>query len=460
MEELGEGSYGTVYKDGDNAVKRCFYSGSSVWMSNLREMDILHKFNDHPNIVKLNEVKIVNSDKGKGKDKETLDKILLVMEYVPTSLHKVIPKEGFEMSKVKEIMAQILLALEYIHAKRVIHRDLKPNNILYDEKTGKIKICDFGMSEIHMNYSTFERDVTTPIFRAPEVFAGRKYSEVIDIWAAGCIMFNLITGSYLINVEKQIPDREMLEIQKNINLRKIFKSNHDYRNLLEHLLELDPRERCSAKVALNSRFFDSVRSTIIDPTRKAHPPLDVMYNHVSIEDIPERTWCKEIIYNFMKNFNQDDNILIAVIFHGLEIFDRYLTWAKEKSKRLKKEENNGKYLTKKETFLYLYTCLYISHKWYCTAILPIPVKDFFHEDLLNPEFLQKAEEFEEVIIKEVCDYSPFQFSLYEIAEEHIVNPTYKQYLDILNIYFGIKKWHKGSYRQMFREYMASKSVMA
>ena len=74
-----------------------------------------------------------------------------------------------------KILVQIFLGLEYLHSHKIIHRDLKPDNILINPETLEVAICDFGMADINMKYQVSETKVTSPIYRAPEVFL-KKYS--------------------------------------------------------------------------------------------------------------------------------------------------------------------------------------------------------------------------------------------------------------------------------------------
>mgnify|MGYP002132562836 CR=1 FL=1 len=454
--------YGNVYLDGDTAIKRCFYEGKPNGMLNLREMDVMHRLKGHPYIVNLRKVNISTPEVIKDPDDEnmgkTLEKISLVMDLAPSTLQESVPTDkGFSIDDVRRIMAQILVALEYMHINRIVHRDLKPSNILYNPDTGKVNICDFGMCGLEMNYSRPELNVTSFIYRAPEVFNKKRYSAHVDLWAAGCIMYFLLTGVPLFNFPKEIPDDEMLKLQQEASTKKHFKSRHDFRTLLEGLLKIDPRERFSATQALKSRFFDPVRIELIDAVRKDFPVEEITMNHVTLDHLPERKWIKETINSFLTRFDENDLAVYPVVFHGLEIFERYLSWAIKNQPSLPQgAADTGKYLRKHETALYLTTCLFIAHKYYSVVDPVYEWEQFFPSDLRSPELISKAEDFEEFIITEVLDYNLFAFTLYEIAEWFIETPTYKHHLQILKIYLNIQSWDNGTYRKMFRELMQSK----
>jgi calcium-dependent protein kinase len=119
----------------------------------------------------------------------------LVMEYLPLpSLDNYNIKNEKDL---KDIVSQTIEAIEYLHNRNICHRDVKPDNILYDAAEQKIKIIDFGISK-----KTFlrgsRRDMLTIIgthfYLAPEVYLGGGYDERIDLWALGVTIYKLIAG--------------------------------------------------------------------------------------------------------------------------------------------------------------------------------------------------------------------------------------------------------------------------
>jgi calcium-dependent protein kinase len=99
---------------------------------------------------------------------------------------------------LKEVIFQILETLAYIHQNKICHRDIKPENILYDRGEDRIKIIDFGISQNVMDRGR-KRDMLTltgtPYYRAPEMFEGGGYDEMVDLWALGVTMYKLMTGA-------------------------------------------------------------------------------------------------------------------------------------------------------------------------------------------------------------------------------------------------------------------------
>ena len=92
---------------------------------------------------------------------------------------------------------KVLDGLAYIHDKHLCHRDIKPDNIVFDETSGIVKIVDFGVSKnmnIRGRYELMLTNTGTLAYKAPEMFEGTGYSERIDAWAVGVSLYEMITG--------------------------------------------------------------------------------------------------------------------------------------------------------------------------------------------------------------------------------------------------------------------------
>ena len=100
---------------------------------------------------------------------------------------------------IKHLMMQILSGLDYMHARKTIHRDLKPGNILFDRDTGIARIADFGLTRSVMYPPLrYSREIQTLWYRAPEIIAGKtRYGPEVDVWSLGCIFYELYTQDVL-----------------------------------------------------------------------------------------------------------------------------------------------------------------------------------------------------------------------------------------------------------------------
>lgn len=158
-----------------------------------KEMKIVKKLS-HSHVVKFYTIHKSNIDR------DNAVQYNILMEYMDGgSLDQKLAKlkgKTLKLSAIKSIIIQILKGLEYLHENKIIHRDLKPGNILMDESHKRFKIADFGVATevISKNTNTKRTETGTAWYMAPEVIRSEPYSYPIDIWALGCILFELISG--------------------------------------------------------------------------------------------------------------------------------------------------------------------------------------------------------------------------------------------------------------------------
>lgn len=152
----------------------------------IREISLMKELR-HENIVTLHDVI------------HTENKLMLVFEYMDKDLKKYMDTEGersqLKPQRIKSFMYQLLSGIAFCHENRVLHRDLKPQNLLINKK-GQLKLADFGLARAFgIPVNTFSNEVVTLWYRAPDVLLGsRQYNTSIDIWSAGCIMAEMFTG--------------------------------------------------------------------------------------------------------------------------------------------------------------------------------------------------------------------------------------------------------------------------
>jgi cyclin-dependent kinase 2 len=121
--------------------------------------------------------------------------IYMVFEFLDMDLKKLLDKgkAAFTPKLVKSYMHQMLDAIAYCHMHRILHRDLKPQNLLID-LLGHIKLADFGLARsFNMPMRAYTHEVVTLWYRAPEILLGTKmYATGVDIWSLGCIFVEMI----------------------------------------------------------------------------------------------------------------------------------------------------------------------------------------------------------------------------------------------------------------------------
>ena len=205
-------------------------------MESRKEYDILKEV-DHPNIVKVHD--FVSTDSFNH----------IIMEYAEgVELQKL---KGLRSDQIKEIMKQLLQAVDYLHKKFVCHRDIKPENVLVhidQNDTITLKLIDFNVSQKCDSKFQMITVKGTKIFMAPELVENRNFNEKIDIWSIGCIMFYLLKNKIPDNGAK-IQD-DFYKICPNLN-EELETLSIDEQNLLQGLLDPNMNTRLSAESALN-----------------------------------------------------------------------------------------------------------------------------------------------------------------------------------------------------------------
>lgn len=305
LNEIGNGAYGTVYRARDLmnegrvvALKkiRITLSEEGVPVNAVREIALLKQLErfEHPNIVRLLDI-----CHGKIEREERLT-LILVFEYMEQDLDhylKRCPAPGLEPPRIKSLMHQILSGVDFLHSNRIIHRDMKPQNILVD-RHGTVKIADFGLARIYDFNMRLTITVVTLWYRAPEVLLSNSYATAVDIWSCGCIFAELFRkrplfegrkeGDQLHKIFDVIGTPSENDWPRDVSLSRSNFRNHpgrpfkdvvpeitdDAADLLKKLLTFKPEERISALQAKNHPYFRDVsapRFTVASSSNRSTP---------------------------------------------------------------------------------------------------------------------------------------------------------------------------------------------
>ncbi|KAL1935248.1 hypothetical protein VTP01DRAFT_4388 [Rhizomucor pusillus] len=283
IEKLGEGTYGIVYKAQNRettevvALKRIRLDNEEegVPCTAIREISLLKELK-HVNILRLYDV--LHTEK----------KLTLVFEYLDSDLKKFLDSYGgdIDVLTIKQLMHQLMKGIAFCHEHKVLHRDLKPQNLLINKK-GELKLGDFGLARAFgIPVRSYSHEVVTLWYRAPDVLMGcRQYSTSIDLWSAGCIFAEMVSGRPLFP-GSSIPD-QLQRIFKVLGtpteetwpgVSKLPEYKPDFEmfariplenlvpkldplgvDLLKQLLQYPPEKRITAKDALNHPYFDELR---------------------------------------------------------------------------------------------------------------------------------------------------------------------------------------------------------
>ncbi|CAD7957776.1 unnamed protein product [Amoebophrya sp. A120] len=197
LDKLGEGTFGTVYKAQDLqtkefvALKRIAFSSEDdegIPSTALREVCFLHEVANHENIIKL---KDVHSDV-----KSNGGFLHLVFEFMDADLRQFMKSQSAPKmcgEPLKRVGKMMLDGLAHLHKHRIIHRDIKPQNVLISWDMQNVKIADFGLARaFSAPVRNYTHEVVTLWYRAPEILLGeKKYTVSIDLWSFGCVFGEL-----------------------------------------------------------------------------------------------------------------------------------------------------------------------------------------------------------------------------------------------------------------------------
>ncbi|CAK6953717.1 serine/threonine-protein kinase 36 [Scomber scombrus] len=247
LELVGEGSFGRVHKG------RRRFTGQVVALKFMpkvgrsekelrslkREIDIMRGL-QHPNIVQLFD------------SFETETDVVVVTEYAEGQLFQILEDDGsLPESQVREIACQLVSALYYLHSHRILHRDMKPQNILLG-KSGVLKLCDFGFARA-MSVSTLVLTSIkgTPLYMSPELVEEKPYDHTADLWSLGCILYELHTGAPPFYTNSIF---HLVQLIVRDSVRWPDTMSDTCTNFLKGLLTKDPQKRLSWPDLLHHPF--------------------------------------------------------------------------------------------------------------------------------------------------------------------------------------------------------------
>uniref|UniRef100_A0A7N6AEN7 non-specific serine/threonine protein kinase n=1 Tax=Anabas testudineus TaxID=64144 RepID=A0A7N6AEN7_ANATE len=244
LKTIGKGNFAKVklarhVLTGREVSYLCFINHLFSLFREVRIMKILN----HPNIVKLFEVI------------ETEKTLYLVMEYASGGevFDYLVAHGRMKEKEARAKFRQIVSAVQYCHQRRIVHRDLKAENLLLDADMN-IKIADFGFSNEFTLGSKLDTFCGSPPYAAPELFQGKKYDgPEVDVWSLGVILYTLVSGSLPFDGQNL---KELRERVLRGKYRIPFYMSTDCENLLKKLLVLNPVKRGSLEQIMKDHWMN------------------------------------------------------------------------------------------------------------------------------------------------------------------------------------------------------------
>ncbi|ONL96437.1 Serine/threonine-protein kinase ATG1c [Zea mays] len=254
LRPIGSGAYSQVWlgrhrvRGTEVAVKEIAMERLSKKLreSLLSEVDILRRIR-HDNVIALHD-----SVKDHGS-------IYLILEYCRGGdLHAYLQRHKRVSEKVaKHFIRQLASGLKMLRDNNVVHRDLKPQNILLVENNENtlLKIADFGFAKFLQPFALAETLCGSPLYMAPEVMQGQKYDAKADLWSVGVILYQLVTGIPPFNGDNQIQLLKNILRTHEIRLPSDCELSHDCIDLCRKLLRLNSVERLTVEEFVHHPFL-------------------------------------------------------------------------------------------------------------------------------------------------------------------------------------------------------------
>ena len=338
---VAEGGFGYVYKVRDRdtnslfALKKINSSDKETQSEIENEIEMLTSLQKHPHILEFISSTRLSPQPSPENSNSNRNKYTyyILCEYCDRGTLADLDLPIQELERSCRIIYQIALALNHIHKLGIIHRDIKAENILFDNR-GHVKLCDFGSAtrnkyEPTINWTPLERTTveeemqrhTTPLYRPPEILETYLHYPIncaIDVWALGCLTYYMRFGQHA------FPDSGKLSIVNCCYIiPKDVSESDSLVSIVRQCLKPDPNERISIQTLLNSlemEFPDmDLKGTIVpfSPSRsgaqtqpKAEQPQARTLRQGSVEQEPQLISCQERVAAKLKPFNGKEETLI------------------------------------------------------------------------------------------------------------------------------------------------------
>lgn len=449
--KIGEGAYGIVYKTRDSheeyVIKRNLIQDIVSFNSSSLELDMLVKLRGHPNIVTLkgiiyNKLDILNSPTKINEIKNGFrdNEMHFTFEIADGDLYPYIGK--LKYTEIKYLLFDLLVGLEFIHNNRILHRDIKPGNLLIFsdinpniKPAGRkyLKICDFGLSKNMLNGEATTPNIVTSWYRAPECMYGLGYNEALDIWSVGVIIYELFSGEALCKDAENSPEQICRFLAGGLPKEsfKDLQAGHPWRNYGYELgiaketfisrLKINPVQFDQELKCSPYNFIDLLIS-ILNVTASSRPSIKQILSHDMFRDIPYQPFMMNLpkVYQIVSDKQRIEmyDTLIGIslakeklawytdriIFMAASIVDRYIYW--KIANGLPDHSDHG-------LSLRLLCMIYLSLKYLNSLSTPPSFDEFVEPGYRTVEYFDFAKEFEAMLITSILKNETYIDNLYE-----------------------------------------------
>ncbi|KAJ8043069.1 Serine/threonine-protein kinase NLK [Holothuria leucospilota] len=281
-----------------------------------RELKMLFYFN-HDNVLKALDIL-------QPPHIDFFEEIYVVTQLMQSDLHKIIVSpQPLSSDHVKVFLYQILRGLKYLHMAGILHRDIKPGNLLVNSNC-ILKICDFGLARVEEPDTSKDmtQEVITQYYRAPEILVGSKhYTSAVDMWSVGCIFAELLGRRILFQAQSPV-SQPCLSALYNLSSH----ATHEAVHLLSRMLVFNPDKRISCTDALAHPYLDEGRlryhtcmcSCCVNTpsgrqyTSNFEPGVEERFDDTYEDGINTVYQCKEALHKFITERHQGANVPLCI----------------------------------------------------------------------------------------------------------------------------------------------------
>ncbi|GMH52914.1 hypothetical protein TL16_g01335 [Triparma laevis f. inornata] len=284
LKHIGRGAFGSVHliksRKENNlfALKTMSYGDAEIRTHVSKEIQLLIKLM-HPFVIGLYDL-YTEGESGKA---QTMN---LVMTYCDGGdLSKLIKAERKNLDSMDAIQhkdsklyspqnflrwfCMTCLSLDYLHSNKILHRDIKPDNIFLSASSKNCRLGDFGLAKVlDSDEDVVKTEVGTTYYISPEIISNKGYSYPTDVWSLGCVLYELVTLSLPYYGDNLTEFVNALMVAEDKDLRhqdeQILKVPEEIWNIILRMLDKDPSHRITVKEILNSRIMKKVCKSVID----------------------------------------------------------------------------------------------------------------------------------------------------------------------------------------------------
>lgn len=197
-------------------------------------------------------------------------------------------KTRFSILDCLEVTKRILVAVDYIHSLGMMHRDIKPHNIMFkdEDKSYDLAVIDFGFATLEEEYSTLFKMCGTLGYQAPEIIEGKDYGKKVDMFAVGVVVYQMITGIppfFKVGDSRETVNNKIRSLNYSLNWKSMelnYTPEQQFliSDFLKKLLTYHPKDRLSAKEALEHKVFSLTKSKQSSVEQKKSQNQDLKFS--------------------------------------------------------------------------------------------------------------------------------------------------------------------------------------